>query len=361
MTGSVSYGIIGTGMMGLEHIANLNVLDGATVTAIADPEPISRQRATELVPGVAGYDDFLELLADDPCDAYVIATPNHTHFPIIAAVMQTGKPVLIEKPLCITVQECQEVVDLAADYSSPVWIGLEYRYMAPVARLLDEVRKGAVGQVKMIAIREHRFPFLEKFQNWNRFNATSGGTLVEKCCHFFDLMTLIADAMPKRIYASGGQDVNHLDETYEGQRSDILDNAFVIVDYANGIRASLDLCMFAEATRNQEEISVIGDRGKVEALIPDDIVRVGQRGPDFIGSVAEQVVKADVPYGGFHHGSSFVEHQLFLQAIRTGEAPHINAMHGLLSVAVGVAAQLSIHEGRPVDLDEVWADCRGLG
>ncbi len=353
-TGSVSYGIIGTGMMGLEHIANLDALDGAVVSAIADPEPISRQRATELMPGVASFADYQDLLADDSCDAYVIATPNHTHFPIIKAVMKTGKPVLIEKPLCISVEECQEVVDLARDYPNPVWIGLEYRYMAPVAKLLEEVAKGSVGQVKMIAIREHRFPFLPKFQNWNRFSANSGGTLVEKCCHFFDLMTLIADSTPERIYASGGQDVNHLNETYDGKRSDILDNAFVIIDYANGVRASLDLCMFAEATRNQEEISVVGDQGKVEALIPDDIVRIGRRGTDTIGTVQDQIVRAEVPYEGFHHGSSFIEHQLFRRAIQTGEAAQVNAMNGLLSVAVGVAAQLSIQEGRPVRLNEVW-------
>jgi predicted dehydrogenase len=53
--------------------------------------------------------------------------------------------------------------------------------------------------------------------NWNRFNKNSGGTLVEKCCHFFDLMTLIADSMPVRVMASGGQDINHLDESYHGE------------------------------------------------------------------------------------------------------------------------------------------------
>lgn len=55
--------------------------------------------------------------------------------------------------------------------------------------------------------------------NWNRFNKNTGGTLVEKCCHFFDLMTLIIDSKPTRVMASGGQSVNHLDEEYDGQVS----------------------------------------------------------------------------------------------------------------------------------------------
>ena len=84
-----------------------------------------------------------------------------------------------------------------------------------------------------------------------------------------------ASAQTSRVMASGGQDVNHLDEEYEIdgriERPDILDNAFVIVEYERGARAMLDLCMFAEASRNEQEISVVGHLGKVEALISEGI------------------------------------------------------------------------------------------
>ena len=207
-------------------------------------------------------------------DAVVVVTPNMTHVDILADVLAVPDlHVLVEKPLCTTVEDCERVIDIAEGRPGIVWVGLEYRYMPPVARLIDEVRAGAVGTPHMVAIREHRFPFLVKVGDWNRFNANTGGTLVEKCCHFFDLMNLLADADPVRVYASGGQSVNHLDENYDGRTPDILDNAFVVVDYANGVRALLDLCMFAEATHNQEEISVVGDAGKVEALIPESVFR----------------------------------------------------------------------------------------
>ena len=58
--------------------------------------------------------------------------------------------------------------------------------------------------------------------------------------------------------ASGAQDVNHLDEFYDGERADILDNAYVIVEFANTMRAMLDLSMFAEVGRNEQEIAVVG-------------------------------------------------------------------------------------------------------
>lgn len=59
--------------------------------------------------------------------------------------------------------------------------------------------------------------FFPKVNNWNRFNINSGGTLVEKCCHFFDLMRLFAGANPVRVMASGAIDVNHKDEVYDGK------------------------------------------------------------------------------------------------------------------------------------------------
>lgn len=128
----------------------------------------------------------------------------------------------------------------------------------------------------MVAIREHRFPFLVKVGSWNRFSQNTGGTLVAKCCHYLDLMNLVVGSEPVRVMASGAQDVNHLDEQHLGQASDILDYAYVIVEYSNGIRRCIDLFMFAEVTHNQEEISVVGAAGKLEALSPQNVVRAGR-------------------------------------------------------------------------------------
>lgn len=57
----------------------------------------------------------------------------------------------------------------------------------------------------------------KQVNDWNRFNVNTGGTLVEKCCHFFDLMRLFAGANPVRVMASGAIDVNHKDEIYDGK------------------------------------------------------------------------------------------------------------------------------------------------
>jgi len=361
VTTPLRYGVIGTGMMGVEHIKNLLNLDGAIVTAVCDPVVQSRdwaQLAVGLESPLARFESHHDLIASGLCDAVVIASPNHTHHQVLLDVLASPLHVMVEKPLCTTVDHCLEAV-AAADRSAArwpdrvVWMGLEYRYMPPTQAVLREVRAGTLGRVRMVAIREHRFPFLVKVGDWNRFSRNTGGTLVEKCCHFFDLMNHIVDRPPVRVMASGAQDVNHLDESYGGETPDILDNAFVIVDYEGGARASLDLCMFAEASRNEQEISVVGDEGKVEAMVSEGVLRVGRR-CDGIGVVAERAVaNPSIRHGGMHHGASYLEHLGFRDAILSGTPAAVTLRDGLLSVAVGVAAHRSIELGRPVNLQEV--------
>jgi len=355
----VRYGIVGAGMMGQEHLRNLLAVDGAVVTALADPHERSIADARGwLPPGneVATFAHHEDLVAAGVCDAVVIATPNHTHVDVLLDLLDSDLHLLVEKPLCTTVADCRRVMDAAAGREAVVWVGLEYRYMPPVARVILDTHAGAVGRVHMVALREHRFPFLDKVGAWNRFSRNTGGTLVEKCCHFFDLMAHIVGERPVRVMASGAQDVNHLDERYDGEPPDVLDNAYVIVDFPGGARGLLDLCMFAEASAHQEELAVVGDAGKLEAFLPDSTVRTGRRSSGPAGVVTEVVHDPRVRHEGFHHGSSYLEHLDFLAAVRSGGRPAVGLDDGLWSVATGVAAHRSIDERRPVDLAEVLAE-----
>ena len=359
VTSLVNYGVVGTGMMGREHVANLLHLPGARVAALADPDPASLDAASALAPSAARFSDHRGLLDAGLCDAVVVATPNMTHAAVLDDVLGTGLHVLVEKPLCTTVADCRRVLDAAAGRRGLVWVGLEYRYMAPFARLIEEVRAGAAGRVRMVSLREHRFPFLPKVGDWNRFAANTGGTLVEKCCHFFDLMNQVMPGRPERVYASGSQMVNHLDESYGGRTPDIIDSAYVVVDYDDGARALLDLCMFADATHDQQEFAVMGDAGKIEALVPSGVVRIGLRGTHGIGSVSSVEVPTTAAYEGLHHGASYVEHQRFLEAVNSldGEGRRASSeaslSAGLLAVAMGEAGHRSISTGAPVRLADV--------
>jgi predicted dehydrogenase len=297
-----------------------------------------------------------QAVSDGLIDALIIASPNHTHHDILIDAMATDLPIMVEKPLCSTVEDAERVRLAASKRSAPVWVAMEYRYMPAIRRLIEEVQAGTIGKLRMLAIREHRFPFLDKVGQWNRFARYSGGTMVEKCCHFFDLMRLITGSEPRRLYASGAQDVNHLDERIDGETPDVIDNAYVVVDFENGVRAMLDLCMFAEASRDQEEIAATGDLGKVECGIPSSTLIIGKRQPVERMGIALPLERETVPVDpghleiGHHNGATHFQHERFLRMLQEGGEPEVTVDDGLRAVIMGVAAERSIIEGMPVPL-----------
>lgn len=366
MTHVVRYGLLGSGMMGQEHLRNLALIDGARVVALVEPDAQMRARSLELVPGADCYDTLDQLLeSNTELDALVITTPNYQHADqLLQLFKRTTLPILVEKPIVTSLEQAVAVHEAAAKHPAPVWVAMEYRYMPPVARFREQISAGDLGDLKMLAIREHRFPFLEKVQDWNRFNHKTGGTLVEKCCHFFDLMRLIVGGEAIRVYASTGQDANHLDETYDGKTPDIIDNAFVIVDFANGKRASLDLNMFAEGSRYQEEICAIGPKAKLECFVPGPgrfwpTETLGAAPiPKLVISPREPKgpIELDIPVdetilaAGDHNGSTYYQHLGFFRAITEGGAVDVTVEDGLKAVVLGLAAQESARTGRAVEI-----------
>ena len=190
MADELRFGILGCGLMGQEHIRNL-LLTGASVEVIVEPNAGMRDRILALIPHVRFVDSLDALLACRELDALVIATPNYQHADQLLEIFaKSSLPVLVEKPLVTQLDQIDVIRQGAAEYSAPIWVGMEYRFMPPMQNFREQLQAGAIGDLKMLSIREHRFPFLDKVGDWNRFNARTGGTLVEKCCHFWDLMRL---------------------------------------------------------------------------------------------------------------------------------------------------------------------------
>ena len=360
MTNKIKYAIIGAGCMGQEHILNIEIIDDAEVVALCDTSPESINQCLDLLKNdVSVFTNCEDLVEANIADAYIIATPNFTHIEVLKSVLKSNAHLLIEKPLCTTVEDCKEFASLTENYPGVIWTAMEYRYMPPVKKMIEEIHNKTIGDLHMLSIREHRFPFLHKVDDWNRFAINTGGTLVEKCCHFFDLMRLIAQSEPLKVYASGNQDVNHLDEEYDGKVPDMLDNAFVIVDFENGVRALLDLCMFAENSEYQEELCAVGSIGKIETEVPSNEsgiansdLRIGLRENN---STTKETIAVDAKIleAGHHHGSTYYEHQSFIKAIRNNTQPEVSLNDGLIAVAIGEAAEISIKEGRVVQMSEL--------
>ena len=360
MSSKIRFGIVGAGMMGREHIRNLKLFPQVEITALADPVINSLDKALktlgETETEARAFETVEAMLEGGGLDAVIVASPNHTHHALLEPLFDTDLAILCEKPLCTTLEDARWAASRAAERDAIFWTGMEYRFMPPAARFIEEVATGRVGRLVMLSIREHRFPFLEKVGDWNRFSRNTGGTMVEKCCHFFDLMRLIMGAEAERVFCSGGMDVNHLDERYGGETPDIIDNSYTVVDFAGGGRAMLDLSMFAEGAKNQEEIAAVGDIARLEVKIPEGNLiyspRTGFGRPKQVQTFLVPVDKAALKAGS-HHGATYYQLEAFLKAV-TGAGPvAVTADDGLRAVAIGLAAEISAREKRVVEMSEL--------
>ncbi|MGD8243760.1 MAG: Gfo/Idh/MocA family oxidoreductase [Anaerolineae bacterium] len=356
------FNVIGTGVNGQEHI-RITMLEGrATVKGIYDPNPRSIEQAQLAYKlfspeGELVVYDSLEAAANDPeVDGLIIATPNYTHIDLVRQVRDSGKHILLEKPMATTIGDAYEIMQIADDYEAVFQVGLQYRYKAIHAEAIHEalVRR-AIGDIKTISILEHRIPFLDKVNQWNKFSRFSGGTLVEKCCHYFDLFNLFAQARPVRVFGTGSMAVNFREFEYAGEKSDILDNAFAIVDYANDVRARFDLCMFAP--QFYEELILCGDEGRLKAYQSESFLPVpehctymeilcGERRPSRISHPCYPTMLAE----SGHDGATFFEHVSFVDNIEGKETNAATAEEGFWSIVVGSAAEESIKTGQPVEI-----------
>ena len=354
------FGLIGTGLMAQEHIRNLRLVEGCEVVALVDPQQSSLDWARATLGDRAGrvtcFADVPAMLSQVRPDAVIVASPNHTHHAVLGPLFGTGIHILCEKPLATTIADARDVAARAASHDGVFWVGMEYRYMPPVSRFIEQVHAGRAGRLVRLSIAEHRFPFLPKVGDWNRFNRNTGGTMVEKCCHFFDLMRFIVGDEPVRIFCSGGADVNHRDERFDGAIPDIIDNSYTTIEFANGTRAMLDLCMFAEGSEEQEVLVAIGATGKLEVGVPSGVIthspREAFRKP---GQVSRESVGVDaaVLAAGHHHGATYFQLRAFLNAaVRQGKVA-VTASDGVAAVAMGLAAERSAAEHRCFRMEEL--------
>ena len=110
--------------------------------------------------------------------------------------------------------------------------------------------------------------------------------------------------------------------------------------------------MFAEGSKHEQNIAVTGDVGKLETTVPGEELYLSKREGKSGRSIA--IAMDDrVKHTGFHHGSSFLEHRGFINAIREGRPAAVTTRDGLMSVLVGLAAQQSIESGQAVTIDSL--------
>jgi predicted dehydrogenase len=345
----IRVGIFGFGMMGrMQAEGCFGALhERFRIVAVCDDYPphLASARAVLREEGVSFHADWRTMLEKADFELAAIVTPDHLHEEMAVACLRAGKHLRLEKPMALHPGGCARIIAAAEVAKKVVQIGLELRSAELVRRMREELP--GLGTLEMLWCQEFRHPFLPKpgsIPDWIVKKRYSGGSLVEKCCHHFDLFNAFANARPVRVYASGAHRIEYA-------HTDVLDNAFVTIDYANGLRANLSLCMFAPRREGRPNIhalsfGMIGSSGRLE--LRDDELFAWDRESE--GERRYRHLRDDT----MGHNDEITPSLLELaECIGSGRQPDAGLAAGFNSVLVAWAAELSAAEHRMVDMDEV--------
>ena len=143
----IRIGVIGCGHWGPNHLRVFSSLPGSRVLMAADTDPARRQAMSEAFPNVQIEAHYEPLLAATQIDAIVIATPVSTHFEIARNALESGKDVLCEKPLTVTAEQCQCLIEIAERRGRVLMVGDVYLFNNGVRRVREHVQSGGLGQL----------------------------------------------------------------------------------------------------------------------------------------------------------------------------------------------------------------------
>jgi len=335
-------GFIGIGAMGLSHVRSIHEGCGrqACAAAICAQSEQNIQKALAIAPSAKVCKEDSALIQSD-LDAVFISTPNFTHLRLALEVLRAGKHLFLEKPVGITREECRQLLEAADKTDRVVMIGHELRYSPYFQKIKALVDAGEIGAPRMVWTREFRGPFQKKSQDWIQDARRSGGGLVDKNCHQFDLMNWWMGARPKRVCAFGGCGVNRM---FEGEHQ-VLDHATVSFEYENSARGTLHMSMFARDFPEEDlEMGIIGESGMLQTRISQIEILQWRRG----AANKEPIVhKIDARRGegwGGHLG--FAEmHEAFVLAILENKPLLTTVLDCIDGTLLAIAAEESIKRG----------------
>jgi predicted dehydrogenase len=373
----------------------------------------------ELGSPVKGYDadDFEKMISECQPDEVIVTTKDSFHDLYISKAMEMGCDVITEKPMTTTAEKCQKIIDTQRKTGRSLRVTFNYRYSPPRTQIKHLLMSGVIGQILSVDFHwlldtAHGADY---FRRWHRNKENSGGLMVHKATHHFDLVNWWLSSIPVSVYASGQRrfytpkqaeayglnnrsercldckesekcrfylDLRaypklkelYLDnETYDGyfrdrcvfsDGIDIEDSMNLLVDYENGVKMTYSLNAYMPW--EGYIISFNGTKGRLEhrteetvyisgdGSVPGALISSGTTTnifPHFKPAYTEEIWQAEGGHGGG-------DHPLLVDIFNPGESidPYLRAADqraGAYSILTGVAANISMNERRVVQIDQL--------
>lgn len=339
-------GLLGAGWFGREaHMRNLLNIEGVEIAGVSSRSEESLSAAKDLAgDSLSTFTDWKELLKMDELDAVIVALTNDQHHAAAIAAFESGKHVMCEKPLGISISQCDEIIAASESSGKVLQIGHEMRFQRLYEKMKAMIDSGDIGELQLMWCREFRGPMRP---GWRSSEALTGGTILEKNVHHIDLFNWMMSSPPVRVSAHGGTNVL--------TDREIIDNAQVLIEYEGGKRASLELCLFAPFG-GECEIGACGPLGRIDTR-NQDLKLIHHRFD--IPDRTEMHLADAGDSANFVDSSGRVDRgigpelQHFIDCIKNNDKPLNDGESAKMSVAVCLAAQESIKRKESVLIEEI--------
>lgn len=388
----IKIGIIGTGMRTMFLMNEILKRDELEVAAICDINQESLDMLTNNYKvNWSQYRDYKELLAREDIEGVIIASPDYCHEEQAIAAFEAGKHVFLEKPIAITLDGAKKVLQKRDESGKTLLIGFVLRYNKLYKKMKEIIDSGIIGEIKTGWILHSVGAGSDwYFHDWHGLMENTGGLLLQKGSHDFDIINWIVNSKVKRIAAMGGRDFFGGDKSNElvcekceertscseaireswmswktpngnnanvlyniwrnkcayRQEVDVLDNHHVLLEYENGVKVTYLECHYTPD--DNREYIFIGTKGKLKLDDDNDTITVQIRNGMY--DRKEKIIYENLQSSEGHGGGDKYILDDFIYALRTGQQPDAGGEAGYYAIEAGLEAHKAIREGEITNL-----------
>lgn len=385
-------GIIGNGMRAVFLVNEILKRDDFEVVAISD----INQESMDMMNNGYGQDwdeylDYKELLKRDDIEGVIILSPDYAHEEQAIAAFEAGKHVFLEKPIAISIDGGKRVIEKRDESGKTLLIGFVLRYNKLYMKMKEIIDSGVIGELKTGWVLHSVGAGSDwYFHDWHGEVANTGGLLLQKGSHDFDIINWVVDSKVKRISAFGSQnffggdkdnaltcpecderntcteavreshigwktpDGNHMEVHYNQWRNqcafrkevDVLDDHHVMLQYDNGVKVTYLECHYTPD--DNREFIFVGTKGKLTMNNSEDKITVQIRNSMY--DRKEEIVYSNLQSSEGHGGGDKNILDDFAFALSTGKQPGAGGEEGLRAIEVGLLAHKAIEDGEIINL-----------
>jgi len=309
------------------YLPNIALIDEVEIVALCTRSRANMEAALKCVSGSPlQFNDYRQMLQWGKMDGVIVAAAASSHGELVEAVLKAGFPVLCEKPLAPSVQECDALLELSRRQGVLLQVGLEFRHAPICVRAAEITAEGRIGQPMIVFAQVIRDKCGALMKKPERYTAP-GGVFSEFLCHYLDLMTWFSQGKAITISADCGRQLG----------TEVFDHGALGIAYSNGAMGILVYSMLSSRSGEATVVGAIGTEGRFEVDLLRNELRLFSSGSADAQCIRpEPVDHPNLPYPG-----SFEQIVSFADCIRRQAPPRVPGEVGRELVALTLAADKS--------------------